>query len=97
MDEPGPNSNLAVKDAINSFRIYPNPASDRLSVDPGERIPEKDARIRIYSVSGILVHEIETRERVDIDLSSGVFGSGVYILEIKTESAVESHRLIISK
>jgi len=80
----------------NSVSIYPNPASDKVTIDLGRAslIPEKTL-CRIYSVEGKKVYEQEFEGPLaEIDVSS--LAKGYYTLKLEAKDLTFSQKLIIS-
>jgi hypothetical protein len=78
---------------INSYRedlvtVYPNPAREELHVRAGS---EAIREIRVYSIDGRLVEAI-TPNATDITLQLPY--RGIFILQVETENAVETHRIV---
>jgi hypothetical protein len=77
----------------NSFKLYPNPAEDKINIEFSEKL-SKPALIEVYNAVGSLVRsEYRTGKRVQVQLSS--LNSGYYLIRVKTESKVESKPLIV--
>lgn len=78
---------------ISSYRedmvtVYPNPAREELHVRAGS---EAIREIRVYSIDGRLVEAI-TPNATDISLQLPY--RGIFILQVETENAVETHRIV---
>ncbi|MDD3739891.1 MAG: T9SS type A sorting domain-containing protein [Bacteroidales bacterium] len=97
--------NLSFNSLINSVpdktlsncnvRIYPNPASDYITVST-ENINNTDIIVNIYNVIGALVKSktlLQDQEQLNI----GDLGSGIYMLEIKSKEWSEKQKLIIKR
>jgi hypothetical protein len=73
------------------MRIYPNPVQDIVNIlNPGS-----DSRLIIRSISGKVVYEARitnSDNRISVDLSHQP--SGVYILEIRSDQAVRTEKII---
>ena len=75
-----------------SFRVYPVPAVDRLTVEVDN--PENaELLLEIYSNAGVLVHSEHTVHGNTIDLSE--FSKGMYILRIQGESVFQTRKIIV--
>jgi hypothetical protein len=69
----------------NEFRVYPNPAIDKVSIEIGEAIP--NARIEISDIQGrIVLAERLTGSRSEIEV--GTLPAGVFIYRIYADEAV---------
>jgi hypothetical protein len=78
---------------VNTYRgetvtVYPNPAREELHVRAGS---EAIREIRVYSIDGRLVEAI-TPNAADITLQLPY--RGIFILQVETENAVETHRIV---
>ncbi len=74
-----------------SWKLYPNPSQGRFMLNFSE---ETQAKLQIYDLSGRLVYQDEiNKTRNEIDLSK--HPSGMYILQIHAEGAIQVQKLII--
>ncbi|MBR4848531.1 MAG: T9SS type A sorting domain-containing protein, partial [Bacteroidaceae bacterium] len=80
----------AIDEHTSSFRIYPNPANDKLYIDTEIEIEE----VVVYDVYGRLqVTETPShQENTTIDVSE--FNAGVYFIMIKTNDGVLTKRFV---
>ncbi len=89
-DIPGVTENL-------SFRIFPNPATDHLTVELCG-IGRTPAAISIYDISGRKVYECMANESVvSINNLSALIDPGLYIVKISDKPAAASVRIIVEK
>jgi len=80
------NATLSVSNAVKEkFAIYPNPASDFITIDTKENIKE----VNIYSISGQKVLNTQNHK---INIQN--LQPGVYLVEIKTGQSVTTHKII---
>jgi len=71
------------------IEIYPNPASETIFVKtPSNEIPV----LQLYSFNGILLKEARANE-----ITVNEFGTGTYILKVKTETGIFGKPIIINK
>ena len=75
-----------------SVLIYPNPASNNLTVDLGD-LNGVNTTIKLYDASSKLVFEKQSTSTLTIDVSS--FAKGMYSLEISTEEQVLRSQVIV--
>ena len=75
-----------------SVLIYPNPASNNLTVDLGD-LNGINTTIRLYDASSKLVFEKQSTSTLRIDVSG--FAKGMYSLELTTEDQVLRSQVII--
>ena len=79
-------------DNLLSYSIYPNPTSNKLTVDLGDLNGVKTT-IKLYDPSGKLVFEKESTSAPKIDVSG--FSKGIYSLDILTDEKVIRSQVII--
>ena len=76
-----------------SFKLYPNPAKDLITISVNETVQVK--KVRVYSVTGQIISEKEMPEN-NLQLEVSDLQSGMYLLEVETEDGFrEVKRLII--
>ena len=75
-----------------SVLIYPNPASNNLTVDLGD-LKGVNTTIKLYDSSSKLVFEKESTATLMIDVSG--FAKGLYSLELSTEQQVLRSQVIV--
>ena len=78
-----------------SVRIYPNPFTDVIHVEPTQ-LKNQKASLVLFDIFGRLLYsEITSNPCSTINLSS--LNSGIYILQITMEDRIERHRIVKSK
>jgi hypothetical protein len=83
-------SYLSISDpSTNTFAIYPNPATDMVSIKGIE-----SGNVAIYSIEGRLVYEVKYTANEQIDIRS--INPGVYLLKF-SNSAIQSTTTLIVK
>ena len=85
--------NPAILDAANSFSLYPNPASNAISLALKGSMPAKAPLVLIYSLSGSLKTSFymnSTTRQVDV---TG-WSRGMYIVRMVIDGKVQSQKLI---
>ena len=75
-----------------SYSIYPNPTSNKLTVDFSD-FTEVNTTIKLYDSSSKLVFEKETTSTLMIDVSG--FAKGMYLLELSTDEQVLMSQVIL--
>jgi hypothetical protein len=105
-DQPlfAPDTTLNVAEAIDlfgfNFMVYPNPASDRVSIGFRNEIAQK-VSIDVLDVSGRIVEQIETRNLPagiqTIEWNSSSMPEGTYFVRVHGEHLNSTHPLIISR
>jgi hypothetical protein len=82
--------------AKNMLRVYPNPASDRATVEVGE-INTEDVFLRVLDLQGRAVYEmpLSKRKSGEVTFDVSYLRSGQYLLQIVEGSNVKTGKLII--
>jgi len=75
--------------AYNQTRVFPNPATDKISVIFSEN---QLSTIKILNIQGQLIKTIKASGNTTIDISS--LAKGIYFLEIMTDNGVEVKKVI---
>jgi len=65
------------------YRVYPNPASQKVSIDLGATNLKS---IQLYTINGQLLRDIEVTE-TKIDIEKGSLPNGLYILKMGNTTA----------
>ena len=88
-------SDSAQEDTKMSFKMYPNPTSDILNINPGG-LDSSSFSIKIISSSGkIVFSKSNLNQTLNIDIKK--FDNGTYIVELNHEGVVKNEKLIIIK
>ncbi|MCU0432411.1 MAG: T9SS type A sorting domain-containing protein [Bacteroidia bacterium] len=74
------------------FRTYPNPATTNFIVEPNSSTP---STLRIFTLSGQLMHSQRIQGRTEIDVST--FPEGIYLLELQTPQGISRQKIIINE
>ncbi len=85
------NSSIAEQNGVNSYNIYPNPASDVLNVQ-FDNLSE-NATVRILSISGAEVYSNKTTGKA-FGINVSGLSKGLYIISIADENRVINHKFI---
>jgi len=90
---PGPGLK-ALDETLTSFKVYPNPASDKIKVTTSDH-SSKEIAIILTDTSGrnIYNEKYNNSKEVIIDVKS--FAKGTYVLTIKTQTQSYAQKLII--
>ncbi|WP_161597209.1 T9SS type A sorting domain-containing protein, partial [Dyadobacter flavalbus] len=79
--------------------VYPNPAPKRFTIKLSEQHSGK-INLKMVSISGhayeINKPDLQPASKVDIDVSGQPVESGIYILEIQSDAAMETIKLLIT-
>jgi hypothetical protein len=84
-----PNVGVDTPNSLASLSLYPNPATDRVSI---EGLPQ-DSRVDLFDASGRQVASFDARQST----FSFQLPSGVYLLRIQTASDVAVRKLVVNK
>ncbi|RYZ51770.1 MAG: T9SS type A sorting domain-containing protein [Sphingobacteriales bacterium] len=79
------------------FSIYPNPATDRITVKATKSFSD-DVTLQVSDMAGKLVRSMTITQgvqQIDIDVASLV--NGTYVLSIKSGDAVSQEKITIMK
>jgi len=76
--------------AIGKFIIYPNPATTSLQI----LLPPNNARVLIYTITGILIKEIETKNISTMNVSLSGLSKGAYFVKLITDKGVFQQQFI---
>lgn len=71
----------------NSLVIFPNPATDKITVD---HIIEENYRIEIFNAFGSLITTCENQNSIDVKH----FAKGIYLIKVTTQNKVHLQQLI---
>jgi hypothetical protein len=66
-----------------SFRVYPNPASDKVSI-AFEEIPKDKIRLLLFDLTGRLIESKEVNHQGNVTFDMFDLKKGIYILNIKS-------------
>jgi hypothetical protein len=90
-------SGLAAPNNVNTIKIFPNPASDHITIDFGKFALMSGYKIRITNAAGLIVYTSSISQQTSyIDLSSWT-GKGIYFVQIidKQNITIENKKIII--
>ena len=81
----------SIAENTSSFNIFPNPATDNLSIEANEEITE----VNIYNIIGVNVYNEQcTMNNLQLDINISDFNSGVYFVKVKTANGETVKRFI---
>ena len=95
-DDYGVGVKEEMADEVNLI-IYPNPASDYLTVGLESLNYTDNFKVKIYTISGTLMYSETLQNRSTIDLAEYGITSGVYILRVEGEKTILSRKLIVTR
>lgn len=76
--------------ALNSFKFYPNPATNQVTLEADVAIDN----VAIYDTSGKLVYN-NTLENTFGNINTSNLSKGLYLMEVSIDGASTTHKLII--
>jgi PKD repeat protein len=79
---------------LTGIRIYPNPASDIVTIANDQNLSVEG--IRIYDISGKMVYN-SNGNTIDMKLNVSGWENGMYIVYIEAEAKQSVHRLIVAR
>lgn len=85
------------KTTVLETKLYPNPASENLSILPGDKYVDNfPMYIGVYDLSGKLQKQETVSYNIGkvIDLSIGKLADAIYIIELKQGDIIERHKMI---
>lgn len=83
------------ENVLNQVSFFPNPASDKVSIDLGASI-DGEVNWSIFDLKGAKLGEGEISE-VRSDISLANLNNGIYVLRIESGASVSNHKLQIVK
>jgi len=85
---------LGLEDATNKMRLFPNPAESMVSIQSSKSL--LNAQIQVLSLNGKVIQEaLVTESANSYNLSLPTLSTGMYLIQIKTESGQSQHKLFI--
>ena len=83
---------MSTSDVIQkSFEIYPNPTVDELNFEFPDNV--QSANVQVYNILGNQITQTQLKRTVP-KLDTNAWASGVYVVQIITEDAVQTKRII---
>lgn len=83
---------LSTSDVIQkSFEIYPNPTVDELNFEFPDNV--QSANVQVYNILGKQITQTQLKRTVP-KLDTNAWASGMYVVQIITEDAVQTKRII---
>jgi hypothetical protein len=82
-------------DLSNILEIYPNPASESLTININDANSTSAIYAGIYDVSGSLVYQVNNSGKTTIDLKQVGIKAGIYLFRLECNKNVITKRLIV--
>jgi hypothetical protein len=76
----------------NLFSVYPNPASNQITINLGDWNGQ-NAMVRLYDIEGRVLFEKQAGSMLVVDVSD--FSKGIYLLELSTNGEVQRQRVVV--
>jgi len=73
------------------LKLYPNPASDFVSISINEELPDSFA---VYNTLGQLVKQVNVSTEADLTINTQSFAQGVYFVKITKDKATKTVQFI---
>ena len=91
-------TDLINRTSINSFDLFPNPATTATSIKVNSK-GAVEAKLSVYNALGAMISEkpvsiIDGKNKLDLLLTD--FNSGVYFIQLKTNTNIITKRLIVN-
>ena len=83
-----------IAEEINSFKLYPQPASDYVVIELNNE-PTKEINITIYDLSGKKVYSDRFQAKKTTRIATSSLRPGLYMLEVKVDQFSKVEKLII--
>ena len=83
---------LSTNDVVQkSFKVYPNPTVDELNFEFPDNV--QSANVQVYNILGKQITQTQLKRTVP-KLDTNAWASGMYVVQIITEDAVQTKRII---
>jgi hypothetical protein len=82
-------------DSAADVAVYPNPATNDLTVDLGENFPNGDVTIYVMDVNGKMITQKQTSSKKLLKLDISTFKTGMYFLNIEGDDNFKSRERFI--
>ncbi|MBK7343417.1 MAG: choice-of-anchor L domain-containing protein [Saprospiraceae bacterium] len=84
-----------VKQPVQQFQIFPNPANSLLRVSLQQNGECEPGQLNVYNSIGHLIFQSVLRCGVDLDLAVDQWDDGIYILQMITSSGPETRTILV--
>jgi len=82
-------------ESTNEVTIYPNPAKTKITISNDNALIQGEIAISIFGIQGELLKIEEFKNSKIMELNLDGLGNGIYIVQIRTKSSIETQKLII--
>ena len=93
-------SSLSVSEkTIKSISVFPNPASDKVTLNLGDLATSKNLNISVLDMSGKLIWSKKTIGKNQITLYTQDMNlkNGIYLIKISNSEKVETAKIVVSR
>jgi hypothetical protein len=71
-----------------SFKVYPNPANESVTIENTSPGTAEDIRVSVYDMQGrLLADQMLKQDKLSFDISA--YSSGMYIVRVQTAAGIE--------
>ncbi len=78
-----------------SINLFPNPTDNHFSIDLGSS--NKKTEVTISDITGKIIYTTTANETSKIDVNTGEFAEGIYIVQIQAEESIATKKFIVKK
>jgi photosystem II stability/assembly factor-like uncharacterized protein len=76
------------------FTIYPNPATNKITVSTNRALPG-ETRVSIFSISGQQLMQAKFQNQKQFEMYVSTLAKGIYLVKIQTSKGIETKKLVI--
>lgn len=88
---------IADNDLGTGVLLYPNPATDFVTLSIANAPQYGNLRVTVYNAVGQAVYAISGNVPSEVNLDLSAYGQGVYFVEVRSNEGVTTKRLVIGK
>ncbi|MBL0341846.1 MAG: T9SS type A sorting domain-containing protein [Bacteroidetes bacterium] len=86
---------IAENNAVLNWMLYPNPATNQLTIAlPNNR---KEVTAIISDITGKIIYKTSATATQKIEVNTSDFAEGIYLVQIQTENFIETKKVIVTK
>ena len=80
--------------AESSFTIYPNPATNKITISTNRKLPG-ETTISIINISGQQLMQARFQNQTKFEMDVSTLSKGIYLVKIQTNTGIETKKLVI--
>jgi hypothetical protein len=80
--------------SANNIKIFPNPATDQISINIKPAAEYQRFNVRFYNNTGLLIHQSVEENNATISLKDLGFKPGIYFVRIETDDIAETLKIV---